>query len=328
MCRNISGFSPGQKIPRLWSHRQISTARNFRNTGVENVEGVSSETDVTADGSSIEQKLVTFRHAMDVSSLTPNEANIVETTILEASRGDFNKIAGAIYFCHILLETMEIGVSALVTASFHYFLWYGYIPSSKDKRPELNLFLAEATSIIEDAAQLKQIEYDYASIDTMNSRNLQMLLLVRTNWNALAIQLSASLYRFCGIIRNCINTTHRTVGATEMRATRQALHIHAPLASQLGMHCLKNEIEGTAFQILYRRQYATSNSRMCKPKKMVPGCRVVTGPQDGELESCTCLKDDINRILENATKELTWLLSEDPSLSKHVNNMTITARVK
>jgi len=359
-CRNISGFSPGQEILRLRSHSQISTARNFRNTGEENVEGVSSETDVTADvlgflklptcpaeeessndkkpiwlrhrepeGSSIEQKLVTFRHAMEVSSLTPHEATIVETAILEASRGDFDKIAGAIDFCHILLETMEMGVSALVAASFHYCLCYGYIPSSKDERPELNLFPAEATSIIEDAAQLKRIEYDYASIDTMNSGNLRMLLLARTNnWNALAIRSAASLYRLRGIIRNCIDATHGTVGATEMRAARQALHIYAPLASQLGMHRLKNEIEGAAFQILYRRQYATFNARMCKPKKIVPGCRAVAGPQDGELESFTCLKDDMNRILENATKELTRLLSEDPSLSKHVNNMTITARVK
>jgi len=354
-CKNISGFSSGQAI--LLSHRR-STAHYFRHESDERVEGgLSSETDVTAAAwgllnaqitpaestslnermpiwlrqnkvASSERKLIVLRHAMEASSLTPRAATVVEASILEAARGDFDKIAGAVDFCHIMLETMEMGVSALVAACFHYCSCYGTILNSKAECPELNLFPAEVISIVKNAAQLKKIEHDYASIDTLNSGNLQMLLLARTNnWNALAIRSAASLHRLRGIIRNCIDTTHETVGATQMRAARQAIHIYAPLASQLGMHRLKNEIEGAAFQILYRRQYAAFNALMCKPKKIVPGCHRI-GSQNGELESFTCLKDDMNRILAHATEEVTRIISEDPSFSKYVNNITVTARVK
>ena len=155
-----------------------------------------------------------------------------------------------------------------------------------------------------------------------------MLLLARTNnWNALAIRSAASLHRLRGIIRNCMGIRQETVGVTEMLAARQAIQIYAPLASQLGMHRLKNEIEGAAFQILYRRQFTAFKNAMCKPKKIVPGYHAVSS-QNGEFESFTCLKDDMNRILAHATEEVTRILSEDPLFSKHVNNMTITVRVK
>jgi len=354
VCKSISGFSPRQATIRS---QRISSAHFFRHAGDENIGGVSSEVDVTAaawgfgnapitptenigpnerlpiwlrhpEGKFAERKLIELRQAMKVSSLTLNEVMIVETAILEAARGDFDKIAGAVDFCHIMLDTMEMGVSALVAASYHYCSCYRSALSSKEKCPEFDLFPAEAASIIKDAAQLKQIEKDYASIDRLNSGDLRMLLLARTNnWNALAIRSAASLYRLRGIIQNCIEIRQETVGVTEMLAARQAIQIYAPLASQLGMHRLKNEIEGAAFQILYRRQFTAFNNMMCKPKKIVPGYHAVSS-QNGEFESFTCLKDDMNRILAHATEEVTQILSEDPLFSKHVNNMTITARVK
>lgn len=42
------------------------------------------------------------------------------SAIGDASEGDLNKMAGAADFCHLLVETMEMGMTTLVTATFHY----------------------------------------------------------------------------------------------------------------------------------------------------------------------------------------------------------------
>ena len=95
-----------------------------------------------------------------------------------------------------------------------------------------------------------------------------------------------------------------------MSTARQAVHIYAPLASQLGMHRLKNEIKSAAFQISYRRQYTAFNAMMCKPKRIVPGYYAVSS-ENIEFESFTCLKDVMEDILAHATNEITRILSED-----------------
>ena len=112
-----------------------------------------------------------------------------------------------------------------------------------------------------------------------------------------------------------------------MLAARQAIHIYAPLASQLGMYRLKNKIESAAFQILYRRQFTAFNNMVGRPKKIVPGYHPVS-PQNNQLESFTCLNDDLNRILAHAADEVTRHFSENPLLSKYVNDITVTRRVK
>jgi (p)ppGpp synthase/HD superfamily hydrolase len=48
----------------------------------------------------------------------------------------------------------------------------------------------------------------------------------------------------------------------ELRICREALHVYSPLALQMGMHRLKNKIDGIAFRLLYWRQYATASSIM------------------------------------------------------------------
>ena len=100
------------------------------------------------------------------------------------------------------------------------------------------------------------------------------------------------------------------IGDVEMSTARQAVYIYAPLASHLGLHRLKNEIESAAFQILYRRQYAAFNAMMCKPKRIVPGYYAVSS-ENIEFESFTCLKDEMEDILAHATNKITRILSKD-----------------
>jgi len=348
VCNNISGFSPKQVIMQPY---KIPTTRYFRHPTAERIEpmlSVNTRISSAANDAmneklpiwhrrsediSAEQKLVTLRDAMEEFSLTPREAKVVESAIIYAAGGDLNKIAGVVDFCHIILETMEMDISVLVAASFHYCSCYDSKLLSEDECPKLNLklYLPETVSIVNSAAQLKEIEDNYAAIDTLNSRNsgnLRRLLLTRTNnWSALAIRSAASLHRLRGIIRNCIDSNHEIIGDTEMRAARQAVHIYAPLASRLGMHRLKSEIESAAFPILYRRQFEAFNEMMCKPKRIVPGYHAVSSHYK-ELESFTCLKDEMEEILAHATDKITRILSEDYTFTNHVDNFTVTARVK
>jgi len=342
-CKYTACFSPGRVAP-----LRPSSAHYFRHTETEDIGGVSTEievvsafcgllntpTSLTENGgpkksASAEKILIALRQTMQASSLTANEATVVEASILKAGSGDLSKIAGAVDLCQLLLETMELDISVLVAASFHYCSCDSSNLSSKDGRPKLNILPVETISIVEDAAQLKGLEDNHAAIDTLNSGNsgnLRKLLLARTNnWSALAIRSAANLHRLRGIIRNCINANHE-IGDAEMRAARQAMYIYAPLASQLGIHRLKNEIESAAFQILYRRQFAAFNAMMCRPKNLVPEYHIGTS-QNKELESFTCLKDEMEEILAHVTDKVTRILSEDSTFTNNVN-FTVTARVK
>ncbi|EEC49272.1 predicted protein, partial [Phaeodactylum tricornutum CCAP 1055/1] len=87
--------------------------------------------------------------------------------------------------------------------------------------------------------------------------NLRQLLLSETrDWRALAIRAGACLYRLRGLLKS----DSYELTPERVRVGREALSIYAPLASRLGMHRLKNELEGAAFRVLYQRQYQAVNA--------------------------------------------------------------------
>jgi (p)ppGpp synthase/HD superfamily hydrolase len=160
-------------------------------------------------------------------------------------------------------------------------------------------------TIAQDAARLKELEMvaervmrnDAARVrpDGKDAENLRKLLLSETrDWRGLAIRSAACLFR----LRALSELTPESI-----RCSREALLIYAPLASRLGMHRLKSELEGTAFQILYRRQYAKVNVA------------------DAELEA-------MNRVLEYVKGDVTAMLQKDAEFSSHVESFSVTARVK
>jgi len=327
-------------------------------------EAILSPWQTHLDGPQAERKLSELRNAMKVaSSLSSEEAEDVESAIRFAARGDLDKVAGAADFCHVMLETIEADAATLIAGSFHYCSCLTIreeevtgLRNISNKKVVLEEFLRieslshpalanEVKLIAEDSLQLKQIELDYESIITdsksnsstltpgvspNSAGNLRMLLLAASkNWRGLAIRTSACLYRLRGIVRS-LNDDNFTTGAAETRVAREALHIFVPLASQLGMNRLKNEIEGSAFRILYRRQFETVNSLMKQPKQkskisMLHGIDSSPGDESGPF---TSLKDDMDKVLSHSVEEVRKLLRDDSSFSNLIDNMTVTARVK
>jgi ppGpp synthetase/RelA/SpoT-type nucleotidyltranferase len=314
----------------------------------DNIEGMPSwlrPSGVMADG-----KLNALRAIMrdPDSYLAPLEGEQVISAIRGASNGNPDVISGAVDFCLVLVETMEMGVATLIAAAYHYCDAYdarqqsALSPTDFSHTDYWNEYSVEehvrgraikigqdADQIIIDAGKIKRAEMvASASLKSRPSKSesasiCKMLLSETHDWRALAIRSAACLYRLRGIYEH---KKYKNVGGyssayspDDIRVAREALGIHAPLASRLGMHRLKNEIEGAAFRILYRRQFdkvteLTHLNKACNPEAV--NCVV------------SSMKDGMRLVLDTVTEEVNTLLRKDPCFSKYVENYKVTARIK
>jgi ppGpp synthetase/RelA/SpoT-type nucleotidyltranferase len=300
-------------------------------------------------------KLIALREIMKQSDsyLSQLEAEQVISAIKEASQGDLQKVAGAVDFCLVLIETMEMGVATLIAAAFHYcdaytarqlsatesdtsfsHLKYWSKQNQEDVYSDTARAIKigqDAHQLIKDSARIKRAEL--SASEGLKSRptpkesaNIRKMLLTETHdWRALAIRSAASLYRLRGIYEhfeenerdNGNGSSPSAYSSYDLRVAREALAIHAPLASRLGMHRLKNEIEGAAFRIIYRRQYGTVTSLTNLRKPCVQGqC------------SASTFNDGMSLVLEKVTAEVEHILQNDPYFTKYVDHYKVTARVK
>jgi len=310
-------------------------------------------------GTSAERKLESLKRIMLRSNLSQNEVDAVEDAIRIASKGDLRKLAGSADFCRILTENMEVGVTTLVAAAFHFCVgvsgredsvendsaslisfWDNYYTSDL---AEVDKFDPSIRAVVRNAASLKRIELITLAVvkkqpssktlprmsqtDLLNMRSL--LLSETKDWRALAIRLAACLYRLRGMqeARNERDETD-TFSSDEIHIAREALHVFAPLASRLGMHRVKNELEGLAFRILYRRQYASVSSlAQVQVQVRVPRWHGIISQSEGKLHSLVA-GDEMKKIMRRVTDDLTEILHKDPSLSTYAQSVKVTARVK
>ncbi|CAB9502482.1 ppGpp synthase/hydrolase RelA [Seminavis robusta] len=290
-----------------------------------------------------------LEEAMLSSFFTPMETQRLLQTIETAARGDRHQMASAAEFCLILVEQMEMGLSALMAAAVHV---CACVTARQYPHHEHTCHVIEeghddqASLIARDAGRLKKLEMVAAMIysqksasrvtpNAQDAEHLRSLLLTETkDWRALAIRTAAALYRLRGILGHALKE-QRGVGAREMnvlsaearQCSREALYIYAPLASRLGMHRLKNELEGAAFRILYRRQYETVNrlARELRPRHSKPHLnRGLVEMCDSSLDISSCMKS----VLDSVKTDMTQLLHADPYFSQHVADFSVTARVK
>ncbi|CAJ1970267.1 unnamed protein product [Cylindrotheca closterium] len=292
-----------------------------------------------------------LRDAMLQSFFTENEILKLSCAIQEASNFDQNKMAGAAEFCTIMVETMEMGLNALVAAAFHYCscvtarekqVFYG-TQSKEDLSPwdfrqhhSIDSFGEHVVQIEKDASRLKRLEMVASMVmnnsptnshkvtpDSEKANNLRNLFLTESkDWRALAIRGAACLYRLRGILRS--SDSAHPLSKDNNRVCREALHIYAPLASRLGMHRLKNELENTAFQILYPRQFATVTSLLQQTRD--PSARRVTWNSRASWKPD--IEESMEKILEQVQAEMTEILQNDAEFSEAVQDYTVTARVK
>jgi len=299
-----------------------------------------------------------LEYAMLQSLFTPQEIQPLFDAIQTAARGDRHQMASAAEFCLILVETMEMGLTALMAAAYHV---CACVTVCQHPGTSTSSFYDHAFDggtgaisaenhhvalVAKDAGRLQELEMVAAMIysdkaaskATPNQRdaeNLCSLLLTETkDWRALAIRSAAALYRLKGILKHAQQAA-TGVGGREiphvtpeaLQCSRKALYIYAPLASRLGMHRLKNELEGAAFRILYRRQYETVNrmARELRPRHSKPHLnRGLVEMCDHTLDTSSCMKN----VLETVKVDMTQLLVADPHFAEHVQDFSVTARVK
>lgn len=285
------------------------------------------------------ENLEKLRRAMLDVDLSDDDVSVVASAIIEASNRDPNKVAGTAEFCLILVETMEMGVSSLVAAAAHFNdcviarerSVYGPLSTHNSLsfwehhemfHDTINLepYGIETVSIARDVAQLKRAEtiassfmqHGRIAIDRSDASNLRKFLLTETgDWRALAIRSAACLFRLRGLIQARGNSK-APLTSEEVSVSREALSVYAKIASQLGMYRLKNELEGAAFRLLYRRQY-----------EMVTSLTDHTYQQSGISTG-----DEMRNVLDEVTEQVNAALREDQTFNDHVENFQVTARVK
>ena len=264
------------------------------------------------------------------SYFTDDEIYQLKKTIIDASEGNYNTAAGATEFCLLLAETMEMGLHALAAGAVHYSASLkslersignavGTIGTSNVPMNGLASFYG-TQDIVADADRLKKLEEIASSVmqeqgnlrvspNSRDAENVRHLLLTETkDWRALAIRTAASLYRLRGIM----TSNQPSLTKESVRACREALSIYAPLASRLGMHRLKNELEGAAFKILYRRQYEAVNS---------------LHQRRGGVSNNN-IGESMRNVLEEVKNEMTVMFGSDFEFDNQVEHFEITARVK
>lgn len=260
-----------------------------------------------------EDNLKALLTAMRASFFTETESLKLLYAIEVAADNNRNMVASAADFCHMLVDCMEMGLNALVAAAFHFCACVK-ARESADGAYVLNRavesFGTHAASIARDAGKLKRLEMVAATVmlagnkarvtpDSRDAENLRKLLLLETkDWRALAIRSAACLYRLKGLKAANSDLTPEAV-----RVAREALFIYAPLASRLGMHRLKNELENAAFRQLYRRQYEMVHSQ-------------------------STLNQSMTQVLNTVQTDVTTMLEKDAEFMSLVDNFSVTARVK
>jgi len=312
-----------------------------------------------------------LRKAMLSSSsfFTKSEAMKLTYAIREASQHDPHKMAGAAEFCLIMVETMEMGLNALVAGAFHYCqcidarersirtsqlsgVWnedgsnVDSLSHWEFRLPpfEIESFGEHAAKIERDAARLKRLEVVASMVVHSNNKkvalesnsvakkaadNLRNLYTTEAkDWRALAIRGAACLYRLRGILKEQQQEGSSPRLTKEAnRVCREAFRIYAPLASRMGMHRLKNELEHAAFQILYRRQHRTYES-LLRQTHSSQNIRTAARNEADTVSDEPNIGESMEKILTHVKNTMSEFLENDAVFSSSVTNFKVTARVK
>eukprot|EP00980_Cylindrotheca_fusiformis_P025344 scaffold13478_cov132-Cylindrotheca_fusiformis.AAC.37 len=185
--------------------------------------------------------------------------------------------------------------------------------SDPDKR-EMSVFSPEALRLAEEASRIKRAEI-LTDVILTDSRALtkaeygeisNMLLSVTRDWRALAIRCAASLYRLEGYLWDMpVGTgeySHRDTAAT--LNARYSIRVYANLSQRMGLHRLQSQLEGSAFRILYPRQFSAVSALF---------------QQKGEA---------MRAVSSFLSKEITALINDDQPLVEQLEKCEIQARVK
>lgn len=291
----------------------------FTDSASESSRNLQELHDVMKDSLFTEAEILKLSYAIEEASVL-SSFSLSELRNLQARTADYLRI---------LVGTTELGLQSLIAATFHYCATHGGNSDdnalSNDQRRALKSFGGSAAvKIARGAAKLEKLELvastgfnkatPYAfglprqqeplrtaksRFDDGEARNLRSLLLMETgDWRGLVLRCAACLMR----LRSANMPREIAV-----RYGREALFLYAPLAARLGMHRLKNELEGSAFKLLYKRQHER-----------------VTSSDSLSNSTMTNMMETLHQV----QADMKTRLGEDEEFSSLVDRFTVSARVK
>lgn len=186
--------------------------------------------------------------------------------------------------------------------------------SSSPGQRAVDIFSLDTLRLAQEASSIKRAEI-LADVILTDKRVLSkgeygdisnLLLSVMTDWRALAIRCVASLYRLEGILWDMPMGTGEYLprDATATLSARYSIRVYAKLAKRLGLHRLQSKLEGSAFRILYPRQYSAVSTLF---------------QQKG---------DAMKAVSAFLSSDITRLINEDQFLLDQLEDCEIQARVK
>jgi len=257
------------------------------------------EENIAEKSKQLHESMEQLRNAMVNSFYTDSEILKLNFAIEEAALGDTKLMSEAADFCYILADTMDMGVHVLIAAAFHYCQ-----TNDDSSKSNVAMFGDQVVELFQNAASLEKLEDVFSSIvhhthGLARWDHLRNLLLTDTgDWRALAIRSAA-----------CLHTLKQT---EDKMMAREALHTFAPLATRLGMHRLKNELEGEAFRVLYPRQYDSVTQLSSEMKS----------------GNNNTIAERMQQVLASAKEDMEAVLAGDAVFSNTTERFEVTARVK
>ncbi|GMI03636.1 hypothetical protein TrRE_jg8639 [Triparma retinervis] len=291
-----------------------------------------TDKDVTTSLTSLESQMSQYLCPASTSRVVDAIRKASKWSLLSTSSHDTKRVAvGCTEFLQILALS-EMNADTLVGAAFHYASSVDtLLTNSKNLRlqksadrvnPEaleneflqhlagtdIEQFGTEPASIAVSAARLRRVECIASSIDQPSQYDSRrsLLLATTTDWRALAIRVSGSLYRLRLLER--VHEKYPTVARRKeyVKEAREAMHLFSPLAKRLGMHRIKTELDEAAFRAVYPIQ-----SRMVK--------EMLT---EGDLGK------DLSQVLDEVQKGVKKTLFEDDVFMSEIDSVTVHARKK
>ncbi|KAL3939879.1 MAG: hypothetical protein SGBAC_005483 [Bacillariaceae sp.] len=176
------------------------------------------------------------------------------------------------------------------------------------------IFSVESLRLAEEASRVKRAEIltdvvltgrrvlskgDYGDISNL-------LLSVSNDWRALAIRCIASLHRLEGIIWDMPLGSGEYIRRDSVATfnARYSIRVYANLSQRMGLHRLQSQLEGSAFRILYPRQFSAVSTLLQQ-------------------------KEEAMRAVSTfLSSEITKLINSDLTLVEQLEDYEIQARVK
>ncbi|HEX2655101.1 MAG TPA: bifunctional (p)ppGpp synthetase/guanosine-3',5'-bis(diphosphate) 3'-pyrophosphohydrolase [Xanthobacteraceae bacterium] len=170
------------------------------------------------------------------------------------AHGSQTRASGDPYFSHPLEVAAILTDLKLDDATIAAALLHDTIEDTPTTRAEIDqLFGHDIGLLVEGLTKLKKL--DLVSKQTAQAENLRKLLL------AIADDVRVLLVKLADRLHN-MRTLDFVPPASRRRTAEETLDIYAPLAGRMGMHEMREELEGLAFRELYPEAYRVVVERL------------------------------------------------------------------